>query len=102
MTAKTQAVDIAPGITLVVPVVPADGDLTGGYGREALDAAFKMVASAADWKAPIDAVVWATDRAIVAEAIEFFTATTATFERADECGKLRVTSVGYRAGPAGP
>jgi hypothetical protein len=65
-----------------------------------LDAAFLQVQPKAHWKDPIDAIIAAKDREIVAEAIEFFTATKASFEiRWD--GRLHVTAPGYRAGPAG-
>lgn len=79
-----------------------------------LDRAFKRVAVAGDWKAPIDAVVnfdgqpvehWTRQILLILEAIEFFTATTGQVQT--EPGpagsyRFRFTATGYRNGPAGP
>lgn len=69
--------------------------------RPALEAAFEQVRSARHWKEPIDAYCRCEDRVVVAEAIEFFTATVASFYVCGVDGWCRVKAAGYRAGPAG-
>ncbi len=69
--------------------------------RERLLPFFEQVADRADWKAPIRAYVRQADQQAVADAIEFFTATTAVFIPTPTPGWLRVEATGYRAGPAG-
>lgn len=66
-----------------------------------MEAAFDLVKPAEHWKAPIDAVIPAEKRAVVAEAVAYYTATEAEFAPAG-FGELRVTAAGYWAGPAGP
>lgn len=68
--------------------------------------AFDLVAPS-DWRAEIDAHVTGSALAEqgltirnVAEAVEFYTATEATF--VPEGDGFRVKAAGYRAGPAGP
>ncbi len=75
--------------------------LMGGYTRPQLSAAFDAVRPPSDWKGTIDGVVKGEDLAITLYAIEFYTATTAEVTRAT-ANTWRVTSPGYRAGPAGP
>lgn len=86
-------------------------DWLDGHDEASVRAAFEKVENKDHWKGPIDAVIDAKDRNIVAFAIEFYTATTATFRpvkagefavgMADEvAGRLRVTAPGYWAGPA--
>ena len=72
------------------------------YKTEDLEKALDTVCDPKDWKAPIEAVVKnEADQAIIAEAIEFFTATIAEFTK-DDNGRLWVVADGYRMGPAGP
>lgn len=61
---------------------------------------FDEVCNPKDWKAPIDAFIRPKDKLRTAEAILFFTATTARFEKQLN-GWLRVIAKGYRNGPAG-
>jgi len=73
--------------------------------RERLGPVFDRVRDQADWRAPIDCLVAAPDpevRALIAEAVEFFTATPATFVPTIRRGVYRLTADGYRNGPAGP
>lgn len=71
-----------------------------------LEPYFDAVVNPADWRAPISAVVSFTDLEPTIRAIQFFTATTPTVSPIpDHCGnplRFRVTSCGYRNGPAGP
>lgn len=80
------------------------------YSRPELEAAWALVAPREHWKAPIEAYLpketpEATALAIKA-AIEFYTATTPAFHFVTRRGEteieLKVTAVGYWAGPAGP
>lgn len=75
-----------------------------------LRAAFDAVADRADWRAPINVLVMvpadvlAEFRALISEAVEFYTATEPTFHAWDRHGdqvEVRVGAVGYRNGPAG-
>lgn len=67
-----------------------------------LEPYFNRVANPTDWKARIDAIIPEDDRFLTFQAIQFFTATDATFVRVpSQPGYLRVTSIGYRQGPAG-
>lgn len=80
-------------------------ELTFGHGRAALDAAFEQVQNPNHWKDPIDRFGrWSeAERAVITDAIRFFTATEASWEsQNDQPGAIwRVTADGYRAGPAG-
>jgi hypothetical protein len=77
------------------------------YSDDELKAAFDKVCSPTDWKKPINSIIEAKDKNIVAEAIMHYTATTAYFEKlpnTNEVNKdmwLRVKAAGYRMGPAG-
>lgn len=71
------------------------------FSEAEMKAAWELVAPAEHWKAPINAVIPAEKRAVVAEAIAFYTACEAVFAEEEE-GKLRVTAAGYWSGPAGP
>ena len=81
--------------------------LTGGYGLDDLRAAFAQVEAKTHWKDPIDTLLAEGQVArlmLIAEAVEFYTATPATFtvERQPDGRKMvRVQAAGYRAGPAG-
>ena len=67
-----------------------------------LDGVFNSVKDRDDWKAPIDVLVLLRHASAVASAIEFFTATEPKIETTECLGVLRITSEGYRNGPAGP
>ena len=65
----------------------------------------KVTAGNAHWKDPIDAVVMHEELTETLEAIRFYTATEPTWEKAPRrngIAMIRVCSIGYRAGPAGP
>jgi len=71
--------------------------------HDRLSAAFDLVRDPTDWRAPIDFTgdLHVDDGLAAIEAIRFFTATTPTLEVLTT-GEVRIKSVGYRAGPAGP
>lgn len=77
------------------------------YTQEQLEEAFNKVKSPSHWKNPINRIIEAKDKNVVAAAIMHFTATTAYFEKlpnTNEVNKdmwLRVKAAGYRMGPAG-
>jgi len=74
-----------------------------GYTREALDAAWELIAPAGHWKDPIDKLVDARENfAPIVHSIGFYTGTMAKVGPADEVepGMRRVTAPGYWAGPA--
>ena len=65
-------------------------------------AAFDRVRNHRDWKAPIRAVIHASDRDIVAAAISWFTGTTAQFHvHPQQPDRLLVEAPGQRLGPRG-
>lgn len=73
-----------------------------GYRREQLAAAFERVRNPGDWKAPIRAVIPASERSVVEKAVLWFTATVPLFAAAaGSTEHLLVRSPGYRLGPAG-
>lgn len=74
----------------------------GAYS-ELLRLAFDQICNKDDWKAPIDCMVPWDAASIYMQAIAFMTATTATCVRVERDGHLwaRLTSIGYRNGPAG-
>jgi hypothetical protein len=63
---------------------------------------FDKVCDPTDWKNPINAEVDATDLYATLDAIQFFTATKATYTTTNNGLSYQVKSVGYRNGPAGP
>jgi len=62
---------------------------------------FKSVSNSLDWKSPIDAIIRVADFDAVNAAVEFYTATKLKVEQNMGSGYVRVTSPGYRLGPAG-
>jgi hypothetical protein len=74
----------------------------GQWAAYEIEAAFESVQNPDDWREPIDGTCDPVDAAIVYRAIEFYTATAATFEFNPITGMFRVKAVGYRRGPAGP
>lgn len=72
-----------------------------GYWLSELDEAFRLVQDSEDWRKPIDAVVNPRDLGVVVVAVAYYTAT-ACVVMPTEGELIRVHSVGYRAGPAGP
>jgi hypothetical protein len=76
-----------------------------GFCQQELDAAFRRVAPAGDWRAPISAEVRGDDVNVVCAAITHFTASEPTIAEVVERknGRFyRIEAAGYRAGPAGP
>lgn len=74
------------------------------YSREQLKEAFDKVCDKTDWKRPIDSVCRSQDVPIVADAIQYFTATEAHFDYLGVVNgnhMLKVRADGYRRGPAG-
>jgi len=69
--------------------------------QDVLQAAFNTVADPTDWRAPIDAWVEADKYELVAEAVQYFTATEPRLI-ALQNGWKRMVATGYRNGPAGP
>lgn len=70
-----------------------------------MQSAFDQVCDKADWKGPIDCIVPWHAVHLYLEAVKFMTAAEVTFERCSDAQgnpAMRVRSVGYRAGPAGP
>lgn len=58
--------------------------------------AFSQVASRSNWKAPIAWIIEGKDRAVVDEAIVFFTGSVPTFTKAEgDTGRLVVKAEGY-------
>jgi hypothetical protein len=62
---------------------------------------FRAIENPADWRAPINAIIAANLKDLVAESILFMTATVARFTDLGD-GRLQVEADGYRNGPAGP
>ena len=75
------------------------------FSQAQLDTAFTLLADPADWRGPIDALVAETGVGLAIAAIEHFTATSPNVALAQnpvDNRVWRVTSEGYRNGPAGP
>lgn len=70
--------------------------------KELLEIYFNRVCDKSDWKGPIKGFCRVEDKEIIADAIEFFTATQACFFDTGVSGWLMIDAVGYRNGPAGP
>lgn len=71
----------------------------GGFTVEQLSEAFDAVKNEEHWKNPVDAIVAAEMRGVLEKAIPWYTGTEASFEDDAEDGYLRVTALGYYAGP---
>jgi len=70
-----------------------------GYQLDQLAGAFDRVRNPRDWKAPIDAVIAATDRTLVEKAVLWFTDTVPKFSViAGSPDRLAVRALGYRMG----
>ena len=75
------------------------------YTRDQLKEAFEKVQNKDHWKNPIDAVIPKQAMDITADAIHFFTGTQAFFSsnrltlKEVQDGCVRVTAIGYYAGP---
>lgn len=70
------------------------------FTRQDLSTALDRIVDSSDWKGPIDKVIPRTTLKVSQVACEFFTATTLNVFVIDD-DYVRVTSPGYRAGPAG-
>ena len=68
-----------------------------------LNAAFEQICDPADWRGPVDAMVPWEGVNIYLQAVEYMTATIPTCKHVVMEGKSfgRITSIGYRMGPAG-
>ena len=71
------------------------------FTQAQLEAAFDLLADPDDWKAPIAAWVSGESVRIAVAAIQHFTATDPTVELDTFNMRYLISSVGYRAGPAG-
>jgi len=81
--------------------VAYDPKRLAGYRLEELAAAFDRVRNARDWKAPIQAVIPAQERALVEKAVLWFTDTVPEFLAHPEASdRLVVRAAGYRLGGA--
>ncbi len=69
--------------------------------REQHQRYFEMVEDKEHWKNPIDAVIAVTDFDAIADAVDFYTATTLWIIEDLGNGTYRVAADGYYAGPAG-
>jgi hypothetical protein len=79
-----------------------DGRGLKGFRPDQVAAAFDRVRDHRDWKAPIRCTIQASERAVVAVAIQWFTGTTAEFiATPDAPNTLIVHAPGQRLGPAG-
>jgi len=74
----------------------------GGYTVDQLEEAFKRIQNPQDWKAPISATIDQRDFDLMFEAVVHYTATTLEIVQDFGNGKVKVHSIGYRMGPAGP
>ena len=70
------------------------------FSQDQLKSAFEIIENPEDWRAEINALIDPKLEDVVTQAIIHFTATVPGIKK--EGDKLRVTSVGYRMGPAGP
>jgi hypothetical protein len=79
-------------------------EIPSGYSfsRTDLELAFAKVQNPVDWRLPILADILAKDLELVRQSIQYFTATDVTVLHCDKPNMVRVVSVGYRNGPAGP
>jgi len=90
------------------PVCGKTVDMAGMvHCRDCLKKCFDVMADPNDWKAPICAMIspeaWSSAAGIIAESIEFFTATKASCSMVETAYGYRVVveADGYRNGPAG-
>ena len=68
---------------------------------EILRAAFGQVCDPDDWRGPIDCLVPEKLASLYHEAIVFMTGTVPVIHQTESRAVLRLTAIGYRAGPAG-
>ena len=86
---------------MTIPL-PHDPEHSTGFRFDQLAAAFGRVMNSRDWKAPVNAVIAASDRSLVEQAVLWFTHTAPSFVVPEGAvDRLVVTAVGYRSGPAG-
>lgn len=75
----------------------------GPYSHEELQKAFDGIVNKDDWRDTIDGWVPISDAPVVEAAIAYFTSTQPVQEEKNEdLQTVRITSPGYRNGPAGP
>lgn len=78
--------------------------LTTEQHAELMRFAFRQIADPNDWRAPIDAIVPESMVSLCCDAVMFMTATNASVTSVglvNGSAMYRVTSIGYRSGPAG-
>ena len=79
-------------------------NLRGGYSQDELDEMFSSVQNKEHWKGEINARCCADNINVIAVAVEYFTATNASFKHAprymNDPEPFIVTAPGYWAGPA--
>lgn len=89
----------------IVPVAEKGTILVEPWGAYAmlLQTAFNQVCNPQDWRGPIDCTVPWSAASVYIEAIKHMTATVPKSTTTQIDGQLyaRITSVGYRMGPAG-
>ena len=95
---------------LFTDLAESDAPVFKGYSQKELDEAFQLVQNPSDWKVPINTWVRCGNRAdgldipqlaVIAAAVEFFTGGKAKFGCDVSGADVKVTAIGYRAGPAG-
>jgi hypothetical protein len=100
LVARTESLIETP-----IAAAPSTPVKPGKWTQKKLEEAFDRVKDPADWKAPIAANVLDSQMDITIAAIVHFTATSPRFVQAGRNDKgeaiFHVTSLGYRAGPAG-
>lgn len=74
-------------------------DAAGGYTQDQLSDAFNAVRNAEHWKNPVDAVIPRDMMDVVGRAVPWFTGTEASFSDTLKPEEVRVTAMGYWAGP---
>ena len=72
-----------------------------GFTRGQLSEVFDRVCDPNDWRGPIGVWCMGEEVLVVVEAIEFFTATKPQVDLNVDTMRYRITSEGYRMGPAG-
>lgn len=107
-TERPPAVQAQMGKTIRREVTSVEADAvaaahaSGSDPQQWCKIAFTQCQNPHDWKAPIDVTVPTSVVSLYAQAITHFTAT-GTYQTPSQDGsRIRLRSVGYRMGPAGP
>lgn len=81
---------------------PAERSAAVHYRHDEIALAFDRIRDHHDWKAPIHAVIHASERELVAAAVAWFTGTVAEFQELEaDSDRLIVDAPGQRLGPRG-